>query len=359
MQFLEHFKKFLRTKDIVAELHNDHVEFTNNLTTEEAESLVRQVSDDEVKYAIFDIEDSKAPGPDGFTAKFFKAAWGIVGKEVCLAVQEFFSSGKILGELNATLISLVPKIPTLNKVFDFRHIACCNILYKCISKVITNRIKGVLGKLVNENQSAFIVGRQITNNVLLAQELLRGYNRKQKVKKCALKIDLQKAYDTLDWEFLKKILELFGFHWKMVGWIMTCVTTSKFTLNFNGDRVGYFSGGRGLRQGDPISPYLFTIAMEVFNLLMKKNIGNAMDFKYHQGWKKLKVTHLGFADDLIVIGHGDCNSVRVIKETMEEFSNYSGLKVNMQKSTIFLWFICTRTRKHCGNFTFFNRKITC
>lgn len=137
--------------------------------------MVRHVSDAEIKEAMFDIEDSKAPGPDGFTAKFFKASWGIIGKEVCLAIQEFFNSGKLLGELNATLISLVPKIPTPNKVSDFRPIACCNVLYKCISKVITNRIKGVLGKIVNENQSAFIVGRQITDNILFAQELLRGY----------------------------------------------------------------------------------------------------------------------------------------------------------------------------------------
>lgn len=161
------------------------------------------------------------------------------------------------------------------------------------------------------------------------------YNRKQKVKKCALKIDLHKAYDTLDWNFLKKTLELFGFHRTMVGWIMTCVTTTQFTLNVNGERIGYFYGGRGLRQGDPISPYLFTMAMEVFNLLMKKNIRDAEDFTYHQGCRKLKITHLGFADDLIVFSHGDCNSVKVIKKTLDEFSQFSGLKVNMQKSTIF------------------------
>lgn len=237
--------------------------------------------------------------------------------------------------MNATLISLVPKIQTPNKVSDFRPIACCNVLYKCISKIITNRVKEVLGKLVNENQSAFIAGRRITDNILLAQELLRGYNRKQKIKKCALKIDLQKACDTLDWKFLKSVLEQFGFHSKMVSWIMTCVTTTKFTLNVNGERIGYFNGGRGLRQGDPISPYLFTMSMEIFNLLMRKNINNAKKFKYHHGCKKLKITHLGFADDLIVFSHGDIKSVKVIKETLEEFSNLSGLKVNMQKSTIF------------------------
>ena len=106
-------------------------------------------------------------------------------------------------------------------------------------------------------------------------------------------------------------------------------------MSVNGERIGYFNGGRGLRQGDPISPYLFTMAMEVFNLLLRKNIDRAEEFKYHQGCKKLKITHLGFADDLIVFSHGDNQSVKVIKDTLEEFSSVSGLKVNLQKSTIF------------------------
>ncbi|GKD37780.1 RNA-directed DNA polymerase, eukaryota, reverse transcriptase zinc-binding domain protein [Tanacetum coccineum] len=137
---------------------------------------------------------------------------------------------------------------TPDKVSDFRPIACCNVLYKCISKILTNRIKWVLGKIVNENQSAFIEGRQITDNILLAQELFRGYNRKQSTKKVAFKIDLQKAYDTINWQFLRSILKLYGFNETMVDWVMTCVTTTKFSISINGERVGYFNGGMGLRQ---------------------------------------------------------------------------------------------------------------
>ncbi|GKG02589.1 RNA-directed DNA polymerase, eukaryota, reverse transcriptase zinc-binding domain protein, partial [Tanacetum coccineum] len=118
--------------------------------------------------AMFDIDDNKAPGPDGFTAKFFKKAWHIVGSDVCNAVKEFFVKGKLLGEMNATLITLVPKLSTPNKVSDFRPIACCNVTYKCISKIITNRIKGVLDSIVHKNQSAFIHERQISDNILLS-----------------------------------------------------------------------------------------------------------------------------------------------------------------------------------------------
>ncbi|GJR72292.1 RNA-directed DNA polymerase, eukaryota, reverse transcriptase zinc-binding domain protein [Tanacetum coccineum] len=123
--------------------------------------------------AMFEIEDSKAPGPDGYTACFYQSAWSIVGKEVCQAFKDFFLNGKLLGEVNATRISLVPKIPTPDRVSDFRPIACCNVLYKCISKILTSRIKGVLGSLVGENQSGFIEGRQITDNILLSQELFK------------------------------------------------------------------------------------------------------------------------------------------------------------------------------------------
>ncbi|GJZ23567.1 RNA-directed DNA polymerase, eukaryota, reverse transcriptase zinc-binding domain protein [Tanacetum coccineum] len=313
-QIVKHFEDFLGQKRDVQSLANRQNIFINKLNSEEAKRMVRDISDSEINNAMSGIEDSKSPRPDGYTACFYKSAWSIVGKEISQAVKEFFSNGKLLGEVNATIISLAPKIPTPDKVSDFRPIACCNVLYKCIRKILTSRIKDVLGKLVGENQSAFIEGRQITDNILLSQELFKGYNRKQKIKKVAFKIDLQKSYDTISWDFLREIL---------------------FSVNVNGERVGYFKGGRGLRQGDPISPYIFTLVMEVLNLLIQKNIEENSGFKYHFGCKKLKITHLCFADDLLVFCHGDLESVRIIKKSLDEFSGFSGLLPNMQKSTIF------------------------
>ncbi|GJV73508.1 RNA-directed DNA polymerase, eukaryota, reverse transcriptase zinc-binding domain protein [Tanacetum coccineum] len=334
-QFVKHFQEFLGKKDLVMEFPADRIVFPNKLSSDEVDRMSRSISEVEVKNSMFDIDDSKAPGPYGFIARFFKSTWSIIGKDVSKAIQEFFITGKLLGEVNATLISLVPKIQNPDKVSDYRPIACCNVLYKCISKIVTNKIKGVLGKLVNESQSAFIAGRNITDNIILAQELFKGYNSKQKFRRVAFKIDLQKAYDTIDWGFLKIVLEQFGFPGKMVEWIMTCVSTTKFSINVNGEREGYFSGGRGLRQGDPMSPYLFTLVMEVFSIIMGRNISKNKDFKYHHGCKNLQITHLCFADDLLVFCHGDIKSVSTIKESLEEFSNYSGLKANMNKSTIF------------------------
>ncbi|GJX28468.1 RNA-directed DNA polymerase, eukaryota, reverse transcriptase zinc-binding domain protein [Tanacetum coccineum] len=169
----------------------------NKLGLEEAEFMVRDVSNEEIN-----------------------------------AVKEFCITGKILNEINSTNIALVPKIQTPAKVSNYRPIACCNVIFKCISKILTERMKKCLGKLVSQNQSAFIPNRQIQDNILISQELLKGYDRKDGLKRVALKIDLQKAYDTVNWSFLEDILKGFDFHDKMVLWIMKCVTTTSY-----GDKV--------------------------------------------------------------------------------------------------------------------------
>ncbi|GKA70985.1 RNA-directed DNA polymerase, eukaryota, reverse transcriptase zinc-binding domain protein [Tanacetum coccineum] len=277
---------------------------SKTISDKDAEDMIRRISDKEIKEALYDICDNKAPGPDGYTTKFYKKAWDVVGRDVCEAIKEFFKNGKMLGEVNATLITLVPKSNTPIKVSDYRLIACCNVLYKIISKILTNRIKGALCKLVNPCQSAFIPRRQITNNFLLTQELLKGYN----------------------WENGAR---------RMIQWIMVCVKTAGFTINVNNERVGYFKGGRGLRQGDPISPYIFTLVMEVFTLVMQKQIKDNGKFKFHWGCKELQLSPLCFADDLLVLCYGDLKSVQVVKQAMDIFSSISGLKPNIGKITVF------------------------
>ncbi|GJZ93434.1 RNA-directed DNA polymerase, eukaryota, reverse transcriptase zinc-binding domain protein [Tanacetum coccineum] len=332
-QFVKHFENFLGKASPVTNLNNEI--FTNSLYMEDVEDMVREVCDKEIKEALFDIDGDKASGPDGFSSEFFKKAWDIIGEDFCSAVKEFFSSGKLLGEINATLIALIPKINSPQKVSEFRPIACCNVMYKCISKVLTNRIKSGLEKIVHINQSAFIPGRHIQDNILIAQELLKGYNRRNGSKRCAMQIDIQKAYDTVNWNFMENVLIGFGFHRTMVNWIMQCISSSKFSICLNGNAHGYFKGGRGLRQGDPISPYLFTLVMEVFNLIMKKNIAASNGFEYHFGCKELKLSHICFADDLLVLCKGNKDSLMVIKQSIEEFGQVSGLTANLGKSIIF------------------------
>nr|GEY79312.1 RNA-directed DNA polymerase, eukaryota, reverse transcriptase zinc-binding domain protein [Tanacetum cinerariifolium] len=213
---LDEYNEAVKDEENTIEIAMSEDLFCNVLNPEEADWMVREVTNNEIKYVMFDIGDNRAPKPDGYTSLFFKRAWKVVGSDVCDAIKEFFCTGQMLGEFNATLISLVLKIDTPNKVSDFRPIACCIVLYKCISKVITNMIKGALNKLVQINQSAFIPERLIQDNIMLSQEILRGYGRKNGAKRCAIKIDLQKAYDTVSWNFLEFILDKLGFHKKMI-----------------------------------------------------------------------------------------------------------------------------------------------
>nr|GEX14971.1 hypothetical protein [Tanacetum cinerariifolium] len=212
-QFVKYFQEFLGKKDVVTEMPKDIIVFLNKLSFEKSVKMCKDVSDAEVKNAMFDIKDSKAPRPDGNTARFYKSAWSVIGKDICQAVKDFFVNGKLLGK-----------------------------------------------------------------------------------------------------DFLRVVLEQFGFPKKMVKWIMVCVSTTKFSVNINEEREGYFSGGRGLRQGDHMLPYLFTLVMEAFNLIMRRNITDNKEFN---------------------IFHGDKKSVIVIKKALEEFNSYSGLKANMSKSTVF------------------------
>ncbi|GJT92141.1 RNA-directed DNA polymerase, eukaryota, reverse transcriptase zinc-binding domain protein [Tanacetum coccineum] len=334
-KFVEHFQKIFGVEGETYPVDDPTQLFSKKISQEDALEMVKPISNEEIKSAIFDIEDNKAPGPDGFTSKFFKASWGIVGGDVCRAIKEFFSSGKMLGELNTTIISLMPKSKNPGKAVDYKPIACCGVFYKCISKVITNRIKIVLNKLVDPNQGAFIEGRQISDNILLIQELMNGYTWKNKIRRCAFKVDIQKAYDTVSWDFLKMSLDFFGFPSKMVNWIMVCLSTASFSVNVNGSSHGFFKAKRGLRQGDPVSPYLFTIIMEVFNLMVKRQISLDKRFKFHWGCKEMGITHLCFADDLMLLCHADKISASILIRALDEFSLTSGLYPSMTKSTVY------------------------
>lgn len=203
--------------------------------------MVRQVGFDKIKAAMFEIGEGKAPGPYSFTSAFFKSAWNDIGNDVCKAVVDFFTNRKMLREINSTVIALLPEVTNPSKVTDYRPISCCNMNYKRISRIITNRMKEGLVNIVSENQSAFVPGRSISDNILLTQELVKRYHLQHGTPRCAFKIDIQKAYDTFDWSFLRVILECFGFHNTMIKWIMACVTTTLFSINVNGDMHGFFS----------------------------------------------------------------------------------------------------------------------
>ncbi|XP_020243219.1 uncharacterized protein LOC109821445 [Asparagus officinalis] len=195
---LSSYNKFLLGTSVATSPPDRNIIKTGPCLTEtQVRDLSKPVSKEEIKEAIFSMSDNKAPGPDGYSASFFKTAWPIIGEDILKSIGDFFRNGKILFTINSTSITLVPKVQCPKTPADFRPIACCNCLYKFISKVLANRIKSVMGYLVDEAQSAFVKGRQISSNISLAHELFKSYNRKHISPRVMLNIDINKAFDTI------------------------------------------------------------------------------------------------------------------------------------------------------------------
>nr|GEV15528.1 hypothetical protein [Tanacetum cinerariifolium] len=331
MAFIEHYTNFLGQVGGTSLFVMDDL-FSNMLSNEAADHMVREVTSKEIRDAIFAMGDNKALGPDGYSALFFKESWNIIASDVTKAVKEFFTNGVLLKELNHIIIALILKVNSSMSINDYRLISYCNVLLKCISSIIANRKKDCLQNLVSLNQSAFVSGRRISNNILLIQELMHNYHLDRGIPRCAFKVDIQKAYDAVDWNFLRNVLGGFGFHTRIIGWIMECVTSTSFSISINGCLHGYFKGKRGLRQGDPISLYLFTLIMEVLTLMLHRRVRISNTFTYHWYCANLNIIKLCFADDLFLLAHGDVDSARVIMESLDEFKEALGLTPSILKS---------------------------
>lgn len=164
-----------------------------------AEILVRPISEAEIKNVLFAMPSNKAPGPDGYPAEFYRSAWPIISSDFTIAVQSFFMYGFLPKGVNATSLALIPKVQGAETLKDFRPISCCNILYKVVSKILANRLKVFLPELVEPNQCAFVKGRLLLENVLLAAELVKNYHKDSIGARSVLKLDISMAFDSVNW----------------------------------------------------------------------------------------------------------------------------------------------------------------
>ncbi|KAH0765964.1 hypothetical protein KY285_001835 [Solanum tuberosum] len=233
--------------------------------------------------------------------------------------------------------ALIPKKAGASELKDFRPISLITGIYKVIAMLLTERLKKVVDRLVNKHQMAFIKGRQIMDAALIASECVNSRMKGDKPS-VMCKLDIEKAYDHVNWNFLMSILRQMGFGEKWLGWINFCITTVKFSVLVNGEPVGFFPSGRDLRQGNPLSPFLFVLAMEGFDSMMRRAIQhkriNGFQIGGVRGQYK-EICHLLYADDTVIFCEPTEEQISHIRLLLLFFESTSGLKVNWRKSNLF------------------------
>jgi hypothetical protein len=290
----------------------------------------------EVEKALFMLHPHKAPGPDGFTAGFYQCHWGLIGQDICTTILEFLNGGDNPQIVNNTMLVLIPKVKNPQELSQFRLIALCNVLYKICSKVIANLLRLVLDDIISKEKYAFVLGRLITDNVLVAYESIHYLKKKKAVTgSCALKLDMAKAYDRVEWVYLRSIMLKLGFSASFVNLIIKCVETVQLSFRVNGHFLEMFSPTRGIRQGDPISPYLFLLCVEGLSSLLKflgpNYLAKGIRVGVHAPW----VSHLLFVDDCLLFTQASSRAGRRLMDILQAYQRGSGQMINMQKSAIF------------------------
>ncbi|XP_009107743.1 uncharacterized protein LOC103833410 [Brassica rapa] len=292
---------------------------SRKITDETNATLTSIPSAKEIKKALFAIHPDKAPGPDGFSASFFQANWDAVGPAIVAEVREFFITGSMPARINRTHMRLILKGQNAIKVADFRPIALCNVYYKIISKLLSLRLRPVLSGIISENQSAFLPGRAIADNVLITHEILHYLKTSDAKKHCymAVKTDMSKAYDRLEWNFIQK-----------------CISTVSYSFLVNDTALGEVIPSRGIRQGDPLSPYVLILCGEVLSGLCRAGQTSGALTGVKIGHRCPLINHLLFADDTMIFTKASTENCSALTLILKDYEKASGQLINATKSSI-------------------------
>ncbi|RVW38382.1 Transposon TX1 uncharacterized 149 kDa protein [Vitis vinifera] len=269
-------------------------------------SLDAPFIEEEIAKAIFQMNRDKAPGPDGFTIAVFQNCWDVIKED----------------------------LSTTKKILDFRPISLITSLYKIIAKVLSGRLRGVLHETIHSTQDAFVQGRQIMDAVLIANEIV-DERRRSGEEGVVFKIDFEKAYDHVRWDFLDQVLEKKGFSPKWRKWMSGCLFSVSYAVLVNGSAKGWVKALRGLRQGDPLSSFLFTLVADVLSRMLLRAEERNMLEGFRVGRNRTRVSHLQFADDTIFFSNTREEDLQTLKSLLLAFGHISGLKVNLDKSNIY------------------------
>eukprot|EP00253_Pinus_taeda_P018458 PITA_18458 len=335
---VNHFKNILREpqankSDAIAKISK---EIPNVVTRDQNLALMRKITMEEVEDIVRNMKRNKAPGPDGYTVEFFQAGWHFLATEVLEVVEEARINQRIWPGINSTLLTLISKTNQADQAEGFRPIALCNVIYKIVASVVAQRLKSILPSIISPEKTGFVEGRQILDGLVVAQEVIHTLKTK-KEKGMLIKLDLSKSYDRLSWKYLETILKSFGFCDRWVNWVLSMIYTPNFSILLNGAPTTTFSATRGLRQGDPLSPFLFIIAAEGLGRYFKKELRERKIQGLRLWGNQTTVTHQQFVDDIMIYYKAILKEVKRIKKILEIFMEGSGMEVNNEKSKTFFF----------------------
>ena len=303
----------------------------NKLNNEEVQSLEGELTYEELTLALKNMKNSKSPGNDGFTAEFFKFFWVDLGKYILRSINYAYRNGLLSVTQKQGIITCLPKPNKARNILkNWRPISLLNVIYKLMSSAIANRLKTVLNKLINQDQKGFITGRFIGENIRLVYDVLFE-TKKQEIPGLLLSIDFQQAFDSISWKFIHKVLNYFNFGPSIQRWVKLFQTGVESCILQNGFMSDFFLLKRGCRQGDPISPYIFILCVEVLGMMIRKSKDvkgikiNNMEFKLSQ-----------YADDTQMFLDGSETSLKQALVILQKFYQMSGLNVNLDKTKA-LW----------------------
>eukprot|EP00253_Pinus_taeda_P023386 PITA_23386 len=336
-EFKEYFQEALKeqTGSRSAAIRSVTQHIPKIITKDHNQNLLKPVSMQEVEEAMAQLKDGKAPGPDGFTSNFFHEFWELISTEVWELVEESRSMHWLLPSLNSTFIALVPKGEESNTPDKFRPIALCNVIYKLISKVVANRLKPLLPLLILPEQTGYVEGRQIMDGIILSKEVIHSLKILKKPS-MIMKLDLSKAFDKLSWEYIHQMLLAFGFNATWTRWIMNLITSPCFSVLLNGSPSLPFRPSRGIRQGDPLSPFIFVLMAEGLSRLLHHVVSSqAIKGIALHGLHPL--SHQQFVDDTMLFGHPSSLEAKAFKALLSLFSEGSGTSINANKSQLFFF----------------------
>eukprot|EP00253_Pinus_taeda_P014726 PITA_14726 len=306
------------------------------VSEDQNKALMRAATFEEIEETVKAMKKGTSPGPDGFTVDFYQAGWHFLGKEILEMVEESRMNQKVWPALNSTFYALIPKTDNREDPNGFRPIALCNVIYKIITAMMAKRLKPMLDKLISAEQTGFVEGRQILDGLVVTQEVLHSLKSKHQ-KGMMIKLDLSKAYDRLNWNYLSKVLESFGFCRRWIDWIHNLISSPIFSILVNGIPSKPFSASRGLRQGDPLSPFLFILAAEGLGRFIKRERESGKIKGLKLWGHNLCLTHQQFVDDIMLFGEPTVKEVKHLRKILDIFAEASGLEINKDKSRVFIF----------------------